>query len=185
MSDITKRALGESLKELLRSKPLSKITIRDITDGCGVNRMTFYYHFHDIYELLEWSLLQEAESALAGKLSYDTWQEGLATVFALLLDNKPFIMNIYRDINRDLLEQYLFGLAGDPYTKIIEEAFHGHALSAENERFLANFFHHAFLGLLQQWIREDMKEEPAAIIHRLSLLIEGSAPGIIQAFSGS
>ena len=45
MSQTTKRALEASLKKLLLQKPLNKITINDITEDCGVNRMTFYYHF--------------------------------------------------------------------------------------------------------------------------------------------
>lgn len=44
MSDLTKRALEQSLKNLLLQKPLHKITISDIADDCGINRMTFYYH---------------------------------------------------------------------------------------------------------------------------------------------
>ena len=43
MSQVTKRALEASLKNLLLQKPLSKITISDITEDCGINRMTFYY----------------------------------------------------------------------------------------------------------------------------------------------
>ena len=50
MSQTTKRALEASLKKLLLQKPLNKITINDITEDCGVNRMTFYYHFKDIYD---------------------------------------------------------------------------------------------------------------------------------------
>ena len=55
MSDITKRALEASLKKMLLKKPVTKITISDITEDCGVNRATFYYHFKDIYDLIEWS----------------------------------------------------------------------------------------------------------------------------------
>ena len=51
MSQVTKRALEASLKNLLLQKPLSKITISDITEDCGINRMTFYYHFKDIYDV--------------------------------------------------------------------------------------------------------------------------------------
>ena len=50
MSQVTKRALEQSLKNLLLKKPLTKITVGDITDDCGINRMTFYYHFKDIYD---------------------------------------------------------------------------------------------------------------------------------------
>ena len=56
MSNVTKRALEQSLKNLLLKKPLTKITIGDITEDCGINRMTFYYHFKDIYDLVEWAL---------------------------------------------------------------------------------------------------------------------------------
>ena len=57
MSQTTKRALEASLKKLLLEKPLNKITINDITEDCGVNRMTFYYHFKDIYDLVDLSLI--------------------------------------------------------------------------------------------------------------------------------
>ena len=60
MSQITKRALEASLKKMLLQKPLDKITIADLTDDCGVNRMTFYYHFKDIYDLVEWACVEDA-----------------------------------------------------------------------------------------------------------------------------
>ena len=46
--------LAESLKELSKSRPIEKITIKEITDKAGVIRPTFYNHFQDKYELLEW-----------------------------------------------------------------------------------------------------------------------------------
>ena len=54
MSQTTKRALAQSLKHLMEQKPLEKITVVDISEDCGVNRQTFYYHFQDIYDLIEW-----------------------------------------------------------------------------------------------------------------------------------
>ena len=53
MPNTTKQALEESLKHMLLKKPLDKITIRDITEDCGISRMAFYYHFKDIYDLVE------------------------------------------------------------------------------------------------------------------------------------
>ena len=52
----TKIALAYALKDLLKNKPLNKITVSDITDKCGINRQTFYYHFADIMELVGWLL---------------------------------------------------------------------------------------------------------------------------------
>ena len=53
MSNITKKALMESLKKLMLQKPLNKITINDLTADCGISRMAFYYHVRDIYDLVE------------------------------------------------------------------------------------------------------------------------------------
>ena len=60
VAQTTKRALEASLKKLLVQKPLNKITINDITEDCGVNRMTFYYHFKDIYDLVDWIMVEDA-----------------------------------------------------------------------------------------------------------------------------
>lgn len=80
-----------SLKKLLLQKPLPKITINDITDDCGVSRMTFYYHFKDIYDLVEWICVEDATQALKGKKTYDTWQEGFLNIFHAVLDKNHLL----------------------------------------------------------------------------------------------
>ena len=107
MSNITKRALEQSLKNLLLKKPLTKITISDITADCGMNRMTFYYHFKDIYDLVEWSCTEDARKALEEKKTYDTWQQGFLQIFEAVRENKSFIMNVYRCVHREQVEAYL------------------------------------------------------------------------------
>lgn len=74
MSQTTKRALEASLKKMLLQKPLNKITINDIAEDCGISRMTFYYHFKDIYDLVEWACVEDAKRALEGKKTCDTWR---------------------------------------------------------------------------------------------------------------
>ena len=81
MAQMTKNALADSLKTLLETRTVDKITISDITEHCGVNRMTFYYHFQDIYDLLEWSWIREANKVLNGKKTYNTWQQGFLDVY--------------------------------------------------------------------------------------------------------
>lgn len=83
MSDITKRAISASLKRLLLTKSLNKITIQDIADDCGINRQTFYYHFADIYDLAEWTCIEDTDKVLKENKTYDTWQSGFLAVFTL------------------------------------------------------------------------------------------------------
>ena len=54
-----KRALAIALKELMREKPLVKISIADIVGRCGMNRQSFYYHFRDKYDLVNWIFYTE------------------------------------------------------------------------------------------------------------------------------
>ena len=70
MSDITKRAISASLKKLLCEKKLNKITVQDIADDCGINRQTFYYHFQDIYDLVEWTCIEDTEKVLKENRTY-------------------------------------------------------------------------------------------------------------------
>ena len=75
MLNTTKIALEASLKKFLKKKPFDKITIADLTEDCGISRMAFYYHFKDIYDLVEWVCVEDGKKALRDKKTYDTWQE--------------------------------------------------------------------------------------------------------------
>lgn len=81
MAKTTKRDLSNSLKTLLLKKPLNKVTVEDIASDCGVSRMTFYYYFADIYDLVEWTCQEEARKALAENRTYNTWQVGFLDKF--------------------------------------------------------------------------------------------------------
>ena len=167
MSQVTKRALEASLKNLLLQKPLSKITISDITEDCGISRMTFYYHFKDIYDLVEWSCQEDASKALAGNKTYETWQQGLLQIFEAVQENKPFILNVYRSVSREQVENYLYQLTYDLLEGVVEEQAAGMSVRPEDKAFIANVYKYAFVGLMLDWIKHDMKGEPKQIIDRL------------------
>lgn len=173
MSQTTKRALAESLKNLLRKKPLDKVTILDIAEDCGINRMTFYYHFKDIYDLVEWICIEDAAKVINGKKTYDTWQQGFLQVFEAVQENKPFIMNVYHSVSREQVEAYLYKLAYDLLIGVVEEESAGMKVLESDKKFIADFFKYGFTGLMLDWIKNDMKEDPQRIIDRLSTLISG------------
>ena len=182
MSQVTKRALEASLKNLLLQKPLSKITINDIAEDCGINRMTFYYHFKDIYDLVEWSCEEDARKALEGKKTYDTWQQGLLQIFEAVLENKPFIMNVYHSVSREQVESYLYRLTYDLLEGVVEEQAAGMSVRAEDKAFIADVYKYAFVGLMLDWIKSDMKEDPQKIVARLALVVRGSVAAALSRF---
>ena len=108
MPNTTKAALEESLKRLLLKKPLDKITITDITTDCGISRMAFYYHFKDIYDLVEWSCVEDGTKALQGKktskLTYD--------LIVGVVEEKSKGLNITEEDKKFIADFYKYGFVG-------------------------------------------------------------------------
>lgn len=184
MSLMTKRALAASLKNLLLQKPLNKITINDIAEDCGISRMTFYYHFKDIYDLVEWACAEDAARALEGKKTYDTWQEGFLNIFQAVQENKPFIMNVYRCVSRERIEQYLNPLIHNLILGVVEEKAAEMPVGEADKQFIASFYEYAFIGVMLEWISNGLKEDPSAIVERTSRLVHGNILRALRAFSG-
>lgn len=182
MSQITKRALEQSLKNLLLKKPLTKITVGDIAEECGINRMTFYYHFKDIYDLVEWSCLEDAKKALDEKKTYETWQQGLLRIFEAVQENKPFILNVYRCVHREQVERYLQPLVDQLLLDVLNEEIGEMTLRDEDKQFIAQIYSYIFIGLMLDWIKDDMRADPQQIVDRLAKLIKGSMSADIARF---
>lgn len=172
MSQVTKRALADSLKHLLLKKPLNKITISDITEECGINRMTFYYHFQDIYDLVEWVCLEDAKKALDQKKTHDTWQQGLLQIFQVVRENKPFILNVYHCVDQGQVERYLMPLTDQLLMGVVEEEAQHRHVRQEDKEFIARIYSYSFVGLMLDWIKEDMSEDPEDLVNKLALVIQ-------------
>lgn len=182
MSQTTKWALEASLKNLLLQKPLNKITINDIAEDCGINRMTFYYHFKDIYDLVEWACIEDAAKALEGNKTYDTWQQGFLNIFNAVLENKPFIMNVYHSVSREQVELYLYKLTYDLLIGVVEEKASDMVVRDEDKKFIADFYKYAFVGIMLNWIKNGMKDDPQQIVDHLSILIHGDITRALNNF---
>ena len=173
MSQTTKRALEASFKKLLLEKPLNKITINDITEDCGVNRMTFYYHFKDIYDLVDWILAEDAAKAMEGRRGFGTWSEAYLDVLRQLQDNKTLVLNVYRSVGREQVEQYLYRLL-DPILKdFADRECHDITVQDADKQFVVDFYKYALVGMTLEWTRRDMKGDPKKMVERVSTMIHG------------
>ena len=180
MQQVTKRALEQSLKNLLLQKSLTKITVKDITEDCGINRMTFYYHFKDIYDLVEWACLEDARKALEEKKTFDTWQQGFLQIFEAVQANKPFIMNVYHSVSREQVENYLYKVTYDLLEGVVEEQAQGMSVRDEDKAFIATVYKYAFVGLMLDWIKNDMKGDSQLLVDRLELVIHGNVRAALE-----
>lgn len=182
MSNTTKLALEASLKNLLLHKPIDKITISDLTADCGISRMTFYYHFKDIYDLVEWACVEDGKRALQDKKTYDTWQEGMTQIFEAVMENKPFIMNVYHAASRRQVENYLYKLTYSLIADVVEEKSAGVSIAEEDKRFIAEFYKYGFVGTMLEWIDRGMKDDYQKIVEQMSITLHGNITNAIHNF---
>ena len=182
MSQLTKLALEQSLKNLLRKKSLAHITVTDITEDCGISRMTFYYHFKDVYDLVEWACREDASRALEGKKHYDNWQEGFLQIFEAVRENKVFILNVYHSVSREQIENYLFSLTFDLLKGVVDEEAKGMTVREEDKIFIANTYKYAFVGVMLDWINRDMLQDPKEIIEALDKVVRGGFRSALERF---
>jgi len=173
VSQTTKRALEASLKKLLLEKPLNKITINDITEDCGVNRMTFYYHFKDIYDLVDWILTEDAVKAMEGRQSFDTWTEAFLEILHQIRDNKTLVLNVYRSVGREQVEQYLYKLLDPMLKEFADRECRDITVQDDDKQFVVDFYKYALVGVVLEWIRRDMKTEPAVMVERMGRMLQG------------
>nr|WP_207745186.1 dihydroxyacetone kinase transcriptional activator DhaS [Clostridium tertium] len=170
----TKKSLAKSLKKLMRSTPLHKISVKDVVKDCNLNRQTFYYHFHDIYELVEWIYKTEAIESIAEYKSYNTWIDGFYKIFLYIEGNKEFCYNTLNSLSRTHLDMYLFSVINGLLMGVINEISSDMIIKIEDKKFMADFYTHAFAGLVIQWMKDGMKEDPKVLIEKLKELIEGN-----------
>ena len=147
MSELTKKALAVSLKKLLSKKELSKITISNITDECGVNRQTFYYHFKDIYDLLEWIYKNEVIDEIDNK--DEDWQQRFLYIFKYVLKNKEFVKNTYNSISREYLLRFIYMQTNKLLIDFIDKESEGMNIKVEDKKFMADFYKYGFYNYFE------------------------------------
>ena len=170
----TKKAIGYAFKELLLEKPFNKISVNDITDKCGINRQTFYYHFCDIRDLVEWICVEDAENALKDNRTYKNWVDGFLAIFDLLKKDRIFVLNIYKNAHRDLLENYLHKVTYDLLLNVVNEKAINYLVREDDKEAIANFYKFGFVGIVLEWVENDMRQDATEIVNQLAYLIHGT-----------
>lgn len=104
----TKKALATALKNKMKEKPFSKITVSELIAVCGVNRKTFYYHFKDIYDLLRWLFQEETLKILKQFDLLVDYEDAIGFILDYIRDNKDILQCAHQSFGRDALNQFFY-----------------------------------------------------------------------------
>ena len=137
-SQNTKKMLANTLISLMKKKFLSKITISEIVKECQINRKTFYYHFEDIYELLEWHLEQEVAQIVQSINSPDDFDAAFR-ISITYMENNTYLYKCvddpyFCDKLMDFLIKIIYPISVDNLTTL--EKRYNKTLDSDYKQFL-------------------------------------------------
>ncbi|MGN0641530.1 MAG: TetR/AcrR family transcriptional regulator C-terminal domain-containing protein [Huintestinicola sp.] len=181
-----KQRLAAELKKKMTEKPFDKITVRELTDGCNVNRQTFYYHFQDIYDLLQWTCHEEAVSVMRLQDSSVTWQESVMQLLKYITANKAFCTAILNSLGHRHLKRFF----SDDFTSLIRKVISSCGIETENMpndsnshrelvEFSVKFYSLASASLLESWILGEISLSPDELVKYLEFIVFNNIRGLV------
>jgi len=166
-SNITKRALATSLKKLIEEKPFEKISVGDICERCDMNRKSFYYHFKDKYDLVNWIFDTEFIAVAHTKNFEDTW-ELLNVLCGFFYDNRIFYRKVLCIKGQNSFSDHFKELIIPVISDRIQGSSDGEILD-----FQTSFIADAFVIAIQRWLVENGTIAPEEFVRQIKLSIKG------------
>ena len=191
VSDQTKQALAVALKEQMAQKPFDKITIRDLTDRCGMRRQNFYYHFEDVYDLLRWLFEEEAISLLKQHEGTLLWQEGLLQLINYIEENRAVCLCALKSVGRDHLKRFfeadIYAIIHKTIDQIgaeIGALDHAAGIACVDTDLLTHFYVVAFAGMVESWLLGELDGSPEELIAFADQMLQDHVRGAKMRLSG-
>lgn len=179
MANFTQKAIKETFRELLRERPLTQITVKDIVERCGINRSSFYYHFQDIPSLIEEIVMEETDRIMEQYPTVDSLEMGFIAAARFLEQRRLEILHIYNSVNRDIFELYLWKVCDYLVVSLREKLFvpdgilPAAAVSEAEKEAILMMCRIQFFGMAMDWLRRGMKEDIYPMIHQVCELQNG------------
>lgn len=174
---ITKRILGEAMKTLMTEKPLAKISVGDIVDYCGINRNSFYYHFKDKYDLVNWIFYTDFASEISQEevFSGSAW-DVLATLCSFLYKDNEFYINALSVQGQNSFAEYFT----DMLRTVVETRTKDLFEKGEYQEFFANFFADTVLAAISRWLLNGAPVPPEKMIEMMKKTTTGIAAYVLE-----
>ena len=178
----TKQSLAAALKNAMGTQKLSKITVSELCEVCNVNRKTFYYHFHDIYDLLKWMLEQEAVEVVKNFDFIVNTEEAIRFVMDYATQNKHIINGAFDSMGYEEIKLFFYNDIFSVIYSAVEQVEKELNVQLEPsfKNFLADFYTEASAGLLINWTKSKMSQDKEDVLQNLLTIFKISMPAILS-----
>ncbi len=180
--ETTDLLLAESFKELACQQPIEKITIKAITDRAGVIRPTFYNHFQDKYELLEWIIRTQVLEPTKPLIHAGMIDEALKLIFTSVKKEGEFYQRAVRLEGQNSFEEIIRRCIEDALLEVIHGKEHagGRRHPWLTPGHIAQYYAQSMCFVVVSWIKSGMTVEPQEIIDIYNYIITRSMMDVIE-----
>lgn len=180
MAGFTKKGIRATFLELLEQKPLSRITVKNLVEACGINRNTFYYYYRDLYDLIDDIFNSEADKVLFQNPIHGHWQDGCLQSMHYLMAHQMIIHNVFNSIELEAIKAYMLKFTRKLLRTFCESIDKNKDVPDSDKEFIARFYSHAFVGTFLDWIRGGMSQPPEEVIGIMVRMLNGSIYDILS-----
>ena len=148
MGAITKDAISDTFLEILQKKNIDKITVKDISEACGITRQTFYYHFHDIIEVVEWALEKDSRKILKRSLQASSVRETLRIFVEAAIEQRELIDRLLKSQRREETERIIMDTVQAGMKELAEKREETGRVSRSDMEMSCKFYSCAIVGVM-------------------------------------
>lgn len=185
MARYTEKLILNTFEEMLESMSFDKITVSALTKKCDISPNTFYYHYKDIYELLESWFKNQTEEFLSSREEGEGWEETIKAVLKTLQQRPNIVYNVYDSLSRENLERYVFKSAEGAFFNLAKKKTEGFGIDPEMLKTISDICCYAVLGFFLKFLWSHMSLDIDKSINQISRAINTAIEMyIINALSG-
>ena len=181
-ANVTKKAIEGSLRKLLLEKPLDEITVKDLVEDCGIARQTFYYHFQDIYAVVEWRFQNVTQELLEQTESMGR-KEASELLIKMMRENKSLLINTYRAFDRAYIERYLSRWIKPHLSRIVREQAKNYRIEPGAVEFIEDIYVFILVNVLLNWVDRGMVSGMVERLDYFYILLEHGMDDAMRHFS--
>lgn len=163
MVNKTKREIARATQQLLKEKPINKITIKEITQKCELTRNAFYYHFSDIYDVVNFIFENEVDNLLDEFMDENNFEGGFQKGISFLYENRDMMKHIYKTHQYESVNRCMEKIMYKVIMKMIDSIDVEGKYSQDVRKVTALFYRSSFVGVMQQWLTNDTLMPPEVI----------------------
>ena len=169
-SNITKNALANSMKSLMKEKPFDKISVIDICSGCGMNRKSFYYHFKDKYDLVNWIFYMDFITYV-GQAQYREGWDLLIIVAKMFYRDQDFYRAAFRIEGQNSFRDYFC----ESMVPIVPYFIDDPDSDNEDRETMVSAFCDAYLAIMERWLINGCPVGPEEYIRKIRKMFRAIA----------